>query len=117
MSSEQKRALVTGITGQDGSYLAEFLLERGYEVFGLIATGVDRTIRQFCEVAFSYVGLDWQDFVTVDAKFMRPAEVEVLRGDPGKARRILGWEPQVSFEQMVHTMVERDLELVERESR
>ncbi|MFH1571700.1 MAG: GDP-mannose 4,6-dehydratase [Gemmatimonadota bacterium] len=55
--------------------------------------------------------------MTVDAKFMRPAEVEALRGDPGKARRILGWEPQVSFERMAHTMVERDLELMERESR
>ncbi len=78
----------------------------------VIATGRDRTIRQFCEAAFGSVGLDWQEYVQIDERFLRPAEVEVLRGDPSKARRVLGWEPEVSFEEMVAMMVERDMELV-----
>ena len=78
----------------------------------VIATGRDRTIREFCEAAFGSVGLDWEEYVEVDERFLRPAEVEVLRGDPSKARRILGWEPEVSFEEMVAMMVERDMELV-----
>ena len=81
----------------------------------VIATGVDRTIREFCEVAFDYVDLDWRDSVVVDESFFRPAEVEVLRGDASKAKHLLGWEPEVSFEEMVYMMVDRDLELVERE--
>ena len=78
----------------------------------VIATGRDRTIREFCEAAFGSVGLDWEQYVKVDERFLRPAEVEVLRGDPSKARRVLGWEPEVSFEEMVAMMVERDMELV-----
>ena len=78
----------------------------------VIATGRDRTIREFCEAAFGSVGLDWEEYVQVDERFLRPAEVEVLRGDPSKARRVLGWEPEVSFEEMVAMMVERDMELV-----
>ena len=78
----------------------------------LIATGRDRTIREFCEAAFGCVGLDWEEYVKVDERFLRPAEVEVLRGDPSKARRVLGWEPEVSFEEMVAMMVERDMEMV-----
>ena len=78
----------------------------------VIATGRDRTIREFCEAAFGCVGLDWEEHVEVDERFLRPAEVEVLRGDPSKARRVLGWEPEVSFEEMVAMMVERDMEMV-----
>ena len=82
----------------------------------VIATGRDRTIREFCEAAFGCVGLDWERYVRVDERFLRPAEVEVLRGDPSKARRVLGWEPEVSFEEMVAMMVERDMELVALET-
>ncbi len=78
----------------------------------VIATGQDRTIREFCQAAFGSVGLDWERYVKVDERFLRPAEVEVLRGDSSKARRVLGWEPEVSFEEMVAMMVERDLEMV-----
>ena len=81
----------------------------------VIATGRDRTIREFCEAAFGCAGLDWERYVQVDERFLRPAEVEVLRGDPSKARRVLGWEPEVSFEEMVAMMVERDMELVSLE--
>jgi GDPmannose 4,6-dehydratase len=81
----------------------------------VIATGVDRTIREFCEVAFACADLDWEQYVTIDERFLRPAEVEILRGDPAKAKRVLNWEPEVSFEEMVRLMVERDLELISRE--
>ena len=81
----------------------------------VIATGVDRTIREFCQTAFACVDLDWEQYVTLDKRFLRPAEVEILRGDPSKAKRVLAWEPEVSFEEMVRLMGERDLQLVVRD--
>ena len=78
----------------------------------VIATGVDRTIREFCELAFGYVGLDWRQCVTIDKDLFRPAEVEVLRGDASRAERVLGWKPEISFEELVHLMVDRDLDLI-----
>lgn len=78
----------------------------------VIATGVTRTVEELCRVAFDVVGLDWQDYVEIDPRYMRPAEVDLLVGDPTKAREVLGWEPEVSFEQMVEEMVKSDLELV-----
>lgn len=80
----------------------------------VIATGKDRTIREFCEAAFTHVDLDWQEFVKVDEKFFRPAEVNILLGDSTKAQDKLGWKPRVSFEGMVQMMVDRDLELLEK---
>lgn len=82
----------------------------------VIATGVDRTIREFCQVAFACVDLDWEQYVRVDERFFRPAEVEILKGNPSKARKLLGWEPEVSFEEMVRLMVERDVDLVSRDA-
>ena len=79
----------------------------------VIATGKDRTIREFCEAAFGHVGLDWQGFVKVDEKFLRPAEVNILLGDSSKAQNQLGWKPRISFEEMVQMMVDRDLELLD----
>ena len=83
----------------------------------VIATGRDRSIREFCQVAFAGAGLDWVPYVVEDEQFFRPAEGHVLRGDPGKAKEKLGWEPRVSFEEMVQMMVDKDLELVDREIR
>ena len=79
----------------------------------VIATGKDRTIREFCEAAFKHVDLDWQEYVKVDEKFFRPAEVNILLGDSSKAQDQLGWKPRVSFEVMVQMMVDRDLELLD----
>ena len=79
----------------------------------VIATGKDRTIREFCEAAFAHVGLDWQEFVKVDERFFRPAEVNILLGDSSKAQNQLGWKPKVSFEEMVQMMVDRDLQLLD----
>nr|HID14315.1 GDP-mannose 4,6-dehydratase [Anaerolineae bacterium] len=81
----------------------------------VIATEETHSIREMCEAAFGYVDLDWQEYVVQDPRFMRPAEVDLLVGDAGKARRVLGWEPRVSFEELVQMMVESDLELVRQE--
>jgi GDPmannose 4,6-dehydratase len=78
----------------------------------VVGTGKCHTVRQLCEAAFSHAGLDWQKHVETDPEFVRPAEVDHLRADPGKAREILGWEPQVSFEKLVQMMVDADLELL-----
>ena len=76
----------------------------------VLATGETHTVREFCEIAFAHVGLDYQDHVVVDPRFVRPAEVELLLGDPGKAKRELGWEPKVSFRGLVEMMVDADMQ-------
>ncbi len=81
----------------------------------VIATGATHSVRELCEAAFNHVGLDYHDCVEVDERFYRPAEVDMLVGDASKARRILGWEPTVTFENLVAMMVDADLELLRRE--
>ena len=81
----------------------------------VIATGHTHSVRQLVETAFSYVGLDWQKHVVTDPALYRPAEVDLLVGDPGKARRQLGWRPEVTFDQLIHMMVDADLERVRKE--
>lgn len=80
----------------------------------VIATGETHSVRELLEVAFNYVGLNYQDHVVIDPKFYRPAEVDLLIGDPSKAGRVLGWEPKVSFQQLVHMMVDADLADLQR---
>ena len=80
----------------------------------VIAMGETHTVRELCQVAFERVGLDWEEHVVIDERFLRPAEVDLLIGDPAKAKKVLGWEPSTSFEQLVHMMVDSDLELVGR---
>ncbi len=75
----------------------------------VIATGQTHTVREFAELAFSQVGLDWERYVKVDSNYFRPTEVDMLLGDPSKAREKLGWEPEVTFEELVKIMVEADL--------
>ena len=76
----------------------------------VVATGETHSVREFLEEAFSYVGLNWQDYVKVDEKYFRPAEVDLLLGDPAKAKRVLGWTPSTTFKQLVRLMVDADLE-------
>ena len=76
----------------------------------VVATGVTHSVRDFCKIAFEHVGLDYEKHVTVDPRYMRPAEVDVLTGDATKAREVLGWEPKVSFRQLVEMMVDADME-------
>jgi GDPmannose 4,6-dehydratase len=76
----------------------------------VIATGETHSVREFLEEAFSYAGLHWQDYVKVDPKYFRPAEVDLLLGDPSKARAALGWSPKVAFKELVRLMVDADME-------
>jgi len=76
----------------------------------VIGTGETHSVRQFCEAAFSYVGLNWQDHVVIDPAFLRPAEVDLLIADPSRAREEIGWQPTVRFEELVRMMVDADLE-------
>lgn len=82
----------------------------------VVATGESHTVREFCELAFAQVGLDYRDYVVVDQQFYRPAEVESLIGDATKAREVLGWRPQHTFRELVEEMVENDLEIRLRSS-
>lgn len=76
----------------------------------VVATGETHTVREFCEVAFSHVGLDYKKFVELDARYLRPTEVDLLIGDASKAQKILGWKPKVKFEQLAKMMVDADIE-------
>ena len=75
----------------------------------VVGTGETHAVREFCEIAFSHVGLDFAEFVVQDERFYRPAEVDLLVSDPSKAHAILGWEPTVSFKELVTMMVDADL--------
>jgi GDPmannose 4,6-dehydratase len=83
----------------------------------VVATGQTHSIRHLLEVAFSSLDLNWEDYTIQDERFMRPAEVDLLVGDPNKAHAQLGWEPAVSFEQLVQMMVEADLQLLKNGAR
>ena len=76
----------------------------------VIGTGVAHSVREFAELAFAHVGLDWRKYVKIDTELLRPAEVDLLEADPSKARAVLGWAPEVSFEDLVRMMVDADLE-------
>ena len=75
----------------------------------VVGTGETHSVREFCEIAFGYVGLDYRDFVIQDPHFYRPAEVDLLISDPSKARRTLGWQAKIDFKQLVRMMVNSDL--------
>ena len=82
----------------------------------VIASGESHTVREFCELAFGEVGLNYRDYVVIDEQFYRPAEVEALIGDSSKARRVLKWEPRYTFAELVRLMVRNDLESIARGS-
>jgi GDPmannose 4,6-dehydratase len=81
----------------------------------VIATGDRHSVREFCEAAFTLVDLDWEEYVRIDERYMRPSEVDLLEGDAAKARRILGWEPDITFDQLVAMMVQADMKLAAQE--
>lgn len=80
----------------------------------VIATGETHAVQEFVEIAFSHVDLDWQEYVVQDERFMRPAEVDLLVGDPSKAGQELGWEPEISFSELVRMMVDADIRLLKQ---
>jgi GDPmannose 4,6-dehydratase len=75
-----------------------------------VSTNETHSVREFCEIAFEHVGLEWEEFVVTDDKFFRPAEVDLLIGNAAKAKRQLDWEPRVRFSELVGIMVDADLE-------
>jgi len=83
----------------------------------VIATGETHSVREFLELAFARVGLNWKDYVVVDPKFLRPAEVDLLLGDPAKAKKKLGWTPEVSFQGLINMMVDSDMERIKHQLR
>ena len=80
------------------------------------ATGVGATIREFCQVAFSRVGLNWEDYVKYDSQYLRPTEVDALIGDPSKARDTLGWEAKTHWKELAELMVDADMVLHSKQS-
>ena len=75
----------------------------------VIATGETHSIRELCELAFSQAGLNWEDHVRIDERFLRPAEVDLLIGDASKAKRVLGWEKATTFDGLIREMVNSDI--------
>jgi GDPmannose 4,6-dehydratase len=80
----------------------------------VLATGETHTVREFVEAAFAHADLDWKQFVKHDPRYERPAEVDVLLGDASKAKKVLGWEPKVRFQELVRIMVDADIDLFSR---
>ncbi len=80
----------------------------------VISTGETHSVRELCQAAFEHAGLDWEKYTVVNPKFYRPAEVDLLIGDPTKAGKQLGWEPKVSFKELVHMMVDADMQELQR---
>jgi GDPmannose 4,6-dehydratase len=83
----------------------------------VIASGETHSVQELVEIAFSHLGLDYKDFVVADKKFIRPAEVDLLRGDFSKAKKMLGWQPKVHFAELVKMMVDSDLALIKKDYR
>jgi GDPmannose 4,6-dehydratase len=86
------------------------MLQQDHPEDYVIATGRTHSVREFVRIAFESVGLKWEDYVVVDPRFYRPAEVDMLVGDPSKAHKLLGWKPEVTFEELVEIMVRADLD-------
>ncbi len=114
----EKLALGTLDAQRDWGYAGDYvramhlMLQHDQPDDFVVATGQTHSVRNFLEVAFNHVGLNYEDYVVQDPRYMRPAEVDQLIGDNSKARQILGWEPTVSFEQLVTMMVDSDLQLL-----
>ena len=83
----------------------------------VVCTGTTHSVREFCEVAFGHMGLNWEDYVVIDERFMRPAEVDLLVGDAKKAEASLGWTPKTTFAELVTLMVEADVALLQSKLR
>jgi GDPmannose 4,6-dehydratase len=115
---EQKLYLGNLEARRDWGYAPEYveamwiMLQRDLADDYVIGTGEAHSVKEFVEAAFAYVGLDWKAYVEVDPRYFRPTEVDFLQADASKARRTLGWEPRVSFHELVAIMVDADLEAV-----
>jgi nucleoside-diphosphate-sugar epimerase len=114
---EECKSIAKGIDwGFAGDYVEAMwlMLQKEQPDTYVISSGETHSVREFAEAAFNVAGLDYREYVKMDQKFLRPAEVDILLGDPGKAERELGWKPKMSFDELVKMMVEHDLEVVEK---
>ncbi len=118
----QKRLLLGNLDAKrDWGYAPEYteamwlILQQDSPDDYVIATGETHSVREFLEESFSHVDLDWQEYVESDPRFFRPAEVDLLIGDPSKARKILGWEPKTKFKDLVAIMVDAEIAQLEKE--
>jgi len=80
----------------------------------VLATGENHSVEEFCKLSFGHLDLDYKEYVKTDPRFVRPAEVDILLGDPSYVKKMLGWEPEVSFEQMIKIMVDNDLKILSK---
>ena len=119
----QKELFVGNLDAKrDWGYAPEYvegmwrILQHGEGDDFVLATGETHSVREFAETAFSHVDLDWKEFVKYDARYQRPAEVDLLIGDPSKAKKILDWEPKVRFHELVRIMVDADMQLLSRKT-
>ncbi len=97
--------------GYAGDYVKAMwlMLQQDHPDDYVVGTGETHSVRELCQVAFGYLDLDWEEYVVSDPEFYRPAEVDLLVSDPAKARRLLGWQPEVSFTQLIQMMADADL--------
>ena len=95
--------------------MMNLMLQQNHPEDFVIATGRTHSIKRLCEVAFACVDLDWQRYVYVDEAYLRPADVDLLIGDASKAKQVLGWEPTVTFEEMIQKMVDADLAALKKQ--
>lgn len=117
MAGKQKKLYLGNLDSQrDWGYAKDYvkamwmMLQQNEPDDYVIAMGETHSIRKFLDIAFNYVNLDWHDYVEFDERYLRPAEVDLLIGDPTKAKQKLGWEPSVTFEELVKLMVDADLQ-------
>jgi GDPmannose 4,6-dehydratase len=115
---QDKLYLGTLDSKRDWGYAPEYvdamwrILQRDTPEDFVLGTGESHSIREFVAEAFAYVGLDWNDYVRIDPKYIRPAEVDILQADPRKARNELDWEPKITFKELVRIMVDADMEAI-----
>jgi GDPmannose 4,6-dehydratase len=112
----QKKVFLGNLDAKrDWGYAKEFveamwlMLQQDQPDDYVIATGEVHSVREFCEEAFGHANLDWRDYVEIDPRYFRPAEVDLLVGDASKAKKVLGWEPRTKFKELVHLMVDADI--------
>jgi GDPmannose 4,6-dehydratase len=123
VGTQQKLALGNLEARRDWGFAGDYveamwrMLQQRWPDDYVVATGESHSVRDFVVAAFGHVNLDWEKYVTLDERYLRPSEVDHLLGDPGKAREKLGWSPAVTFEELVKMMVDADVKLAEHEAR
>jgi GDPmannose 4,6-dehydratase len=91
------------------------MLQQGKPDDYVVATGETHSVREFAEEVFGHLDLDWQQYVEIDPRYFRPSEVDYLEGDPGKAKKVLKWQPKVGFKELAGMMTDADMKIAERE--